>query len=45
MSYDSDGQLVQPTNELSNTLSSILNVQLYLTLEKARENVIRDALQ
>ena len=31
--------------ELSNTLSSILNVQLYLTLEKARENVIREALQ
>jgi len=32
-------------SDLSNTLSSILNVQLYLTLEKARENVIRDALQ
>jgi len=31
--------------DLANTLSSILNVQLYLTLEKARENVIRDALQ
>ena len=30
--------------DLSNTLSSILNVQLYLTLEKARENVIREAL-
>ena len=30
---------------MSNTLSSILNVQLYLTLEKARENVIREALQ
>ena len=31
--------------DLTNTLSSILNVQLYLTLEKARENVIREALQ
>lgn len=31
--------------DLSNTLASILNVQLYLTLEKARENVIREALQ
>ena len=30
--------------DMSNTLSSILNVQLYLTLEKARENVIREAL-
>ena len=30
---------------MTNTLSSILNVQLYLTLEKARENVIREALQ
>ena len=30
--------------DLANTLSSILNVQLYLTLEKARENVIREAL-
>lgn len=30
---------------MSNTLASILNVQLYLTLEKARENVIREALQ
>lgn len=30
--------------DLSNTLSSILNVELYLTLERARENMIRDAL-
>ena len=33
------------TSEFTNTLQSILNVQLYLTLEKARENVIKDALQ
>lgn len=31
--------------DFTNTLQSILNVQLYLTLEKARENVIKDALQ
>ena len=35
----------EATADLTNTLSSILNVQLYLTLEKARENIIRDALQ
>ena len=39
------GQANQSQLDLTNTLSSILNVQLYLTLEKARENVIREALQ
>lgn len=32
-------------DDLSNTLASILNVELYLTLERARENMIREALQ
>jgi hypothetical protein len=29
---------------MTGTLSSILNVELYLTLERARENMIREAL-
>lgn len=41
---DEEGALGTNPVDMSNTLSSILNVQLYLTLEKARENVIREAL-
>ena len=35
-------QICQP-DEMSESFTSILNVQLYLTIEKARETMIREA--
>ncbi len=37
--------MVEEKFNLSSTLAAILNVELYLTLEKAREDVMHEAIE